>query len=234
MWVLSSATSTGVKMARRLFGAAVGVALLLAACSSPVTPSGSSSSGVPAAPPAATPALGGVPWPAPADPLALTRAAGLEPERSETLTFHVHAHLDVFVNGEKVFIPAGIGIEIHDPGVNAVETSRGFSYGGIKGCSNPCISPLHTHDPNGVIHTESATVRPNRLGQFFTEWGVRLDSSCVGGYCSPAARVLVLVDGNRYSGNPADIELGDQEEIAVVIGSTPSQVPSSYDFLSGV
>lgn len=36
----------------------------------------------------------------------------------------------------------------------------------------PCISPLHTHDTTGSLHTESATAVPNRLGQFFTEWGV--------------------------------------------------------------
>jgi hypothetical protein len=212
----------------RLLTTALSAALFLGACSSSVT-----QPPLPEQSAAFTPASGGAPWPAPTDPMAMTRAAGLVPERSESLFFHVHAHLDVFVNGERVLVPAGIGIAIHDPGVNTSTTALGVGYGGITGCASPCISPLHTHFPTGVIHTESATVQPNRLGQLFTEWGVRLDSTCVGGYCSPAARAVVLVDGNRFPGNPADIELADQREIAIVIGSLPSQVPSSYDFSSG-
>ena len=31
----------------------------------------------------------------------------------------MHAHLDVFVNGKPVTVPAGIGINIHDPGVQS-------------------------------------------------------------------------------------------------------------------
>lgn len=210
-------------MSLRLPSAALTGLLFLAACGS--VSSQTTTSPVTPAPPAETPPSGGVPWPAPADPLALTRAAGLKPERHETLDFHVHAHLDVFVNGQKVPVPAGIGIEIHDPGVNSSTTSQGVSYGGINECASPCISPLHTHDSTGTIHTESATARPNHLGQFFKEWGVRLDASCVGGYCSPGTRILILVDGSRLSGNPADVELLDQREIVVIIGSAPGQQP---------
>jgi hypothetical protein len=181
-------------------------------------------------PPAPTPPIGAAPWPAPTDPLERTRLAGLRPERRETLIFHVHAHLDVFVNGRSVPVPAGLGINIKDPGVRRFQTPTGVAYGGIRLCKKPCISPLHTHDATGVIHTESATRRPNRLGQLFTEWDVRLDRSCVGGYCRPAARIEVFVDGERYSGDPANIALTDQKEIAVVVGSPPPAIPASYDF----
>ena len=104
--------------------------------------------------PAPTPAHGAAPWPAPADPLRLTRAAGLAPERKETLTFHVHAHLDVYVNGKHVIVPAGIGINIKDPGVHSGPNPDGSTgYGGIRLCATPCISPLHTHDDSGILHT---------------------------------------------------------------------------------
>ena len=66
---------------------------------------------------------------------------------------------------------------------------------------------------------------PNQLGQFFAEWGVKLDSECVGGYCRPADSVLVFVDGKRFDGDPRTIELTDRKEIAIVIGSPPSSVP---------
>jgi hypothetical protein len=179
--------------------------------------------------PAPEPASGGVPWPAPSDPLDRAKAAGLEPETHEFLDYHVHAHLDVFVNGSPVQVPAGIGINITDPAVHTTQSDLGPTYGGIDpACAEPCISPLHTHDPTGIVHTESAVEDPNTLGQFFAEWGVALTADCVGGYCSPDASIQVFVDGERFSGNPATIQLEDQLEIAIVIGSPPDEVPSEF------
>ena len=182
------------------------------------------------APRAPTPTSGAPPWLAPPNPLERTRAAGLVPLRRETLTFHRHAHLDVIVNGEPVPVPAGVGIAVSDPGVKRFETPFGAGYGKIERCEDPCISPLHTHDRSGVIHTEAATERLNRLGHFFAEWGVRLDSRCVGGYCRPTATIQVFVGGDPYAGDPTDIALADEKEIAIVIGSAPAEIPSTYDF----
>ena len=180
--------------------------------------------------PAPKPAHGAAPWPAPADPLRRTLAAGLAPERKETLTHHVHAHLDVFVNGRRVVVPAGIGINIKDPGVKVFRDTPDGSkaYGGIELCAKPCISPLHTHDNTGILHTESASPVPNRLGQFFTEWGVRLGRACVGGYCRPS-NIEFYVNGNRYGGDPRAILLTDRKEIAIVIGTPPKKIPKTAD-----
>jgi hypothetical protein len=182
--------------------------------------------------PAPKPAQGAAPWPAPADALRLTLAAGLRPERRETLTYHVHAHLDVFVNGRRVVVPAGIGINVEDRGVKAFPLPDGSTaYGGIQLCAQPCISPLHTHDTSGILHTESASPVPNRLGQFFTEWGVRLGRDCVGGYCRPTS-IQFFVNGKRYDGSPRAILLTDHKEIAIVIGSPPGKIPKTADFSS--
>jgi hypothetical protein len=171
-------------------------------------------------------------WPAPPDPLDRTTAAGLEPERKEHLTYHVHAHLDVFVDGDPIAVPAGIGIEIDDPEVQEFDDPAGsVGYGGIRQCRKACISPLHTHDATGVIHTESASPKPNRLGQFFTEWGVRLSDSCIGDYCSPEP-IALYVDGKPYKEDPRAIELTGGKEIAIVIGTPPPQIPKTADFSS--
>ncbi|MGZ4414785.1 MAG: hypothetical protein ACXVRZ_10505 [Gaiellaceae bacterium] len=182
---------------------------------------------VPAAP---TPAKGAAPWPAPADPMKLTEKAGLTPETHEFLLFHVHAHLDVFVNGTPVTVPAGIGINIHDPGVHSAKAKDGSTvYGFIDPpCAQPCISPLHTHDISGILHTEAKKNQSNNLGEFFTEWNVRLDAKCVGGYCKPAAPISIYVDGDTYTGNPRQIGLEDLREIAIVIGTPPTKVPSTF------
>jgi hypothetical protein len=169
-------------------------------------------------------------WPAPADPLRLTVAAGLKPEPFETLIHHVHSHLDVFVNGAHVRVPAGIGINIHDPAVHRGPLPDGtMGYGGIQRCSKPCISPLHTHDDTGILHTESPSPVPHRLGQFFIEWGVRLTPSCVGSYCRPTS-IKVYIDGQPFAGDPRTIQLTNHREIAIVIGTPPKTVPSTADF----
>jgi hypothetical protein len=170
------------------------------------------------------------PWPAPDNAMALTCKAGLVPEKAEFLQYHVHAHLDVFVDGQPVVVPAGIGININDPAVHVFPNSDGTKgYGGIDPpCAKPCISPLHTHDPDGILHTESKTPTPNKLGQFFTEWGVRLTGNCVGEFCRPKVPITIYGNGDEYGGDPNEIELSNFKEIAIVIGSKPDSIPSEF------
>ena len=102
----------------------------------------------------ARPADGVPDWTAPDDPNERTTEAGLTPEVKEHLQTHRHSHLDVFVDGVAVPVPAAIGIDITDPGVQHFPDNG--AYGGIEECAKPCISPLHTHDETGIIHTEAA------------------------------------------------------------------------------
>jgi hypothetical protein len=205
-----------------------GVVLGIAGCADPplgASP-GATVSGQPTPGPTAS-----VVWPAPPDPMGLARAAGLTPEPKEIFVNHVHAHLDVFVEGVPVVVPAGIGINIEDPGVRRFDEPDGsVGYGGIELCGAPCISPLHTHDGTGVIHTESGTMEPNHLGQFFTEWGVTLSASCVGEFCSPTTTIAFYVNGEPFTADPSTIELADLAEIAIVIGTPPAIIPSTADF----
>jgi hypothetical protein len=166
-------------------------------------------------------------WPAPDNPMELAVEAGLTPEVNEHLEFHRHSHLDVLVDGEPVTVPAGIGIDITDP---AVKHGAGPSYGSIVECDDPCISPLHTHAPSGIIHTESADETLLTLGQMFTEWGVRLDDECVGEFCTSDTDIAFYIGRDEYEGNPSDIELEDQREIAIVIGTPPDFIPDRADF----
>ena len=167
------------------------------------------------------------PWPRPPDALALARRAGFTPKTHEFFAYHVHAHLDVFVNGRQVRVPAGIGIAIDDPAVHRFpERDGSVGYGGISPpCKHPCISPLHTHDPDGILHTESARAHPNRLGQFFTEWAVRLNRSCIGGYCR---RVRFFVAGKHYLGDPRAITLTNLKDIVITVGRPPHPIPSVF------
>jgi len=82
-----------------------------------------------------------------------------------------------------------------------------------------------------VIHTESRSPEPNTLGQFFTEWGVRLSASCLAEHCRPEG-LAFYIDGKPYRQDPRAIELTDRREIAVVIGTPPAEIPSTGDFSS--
>jgi hypothetical protein len=121
---------------------------------------------------------------------------------------HIHAHLDVYVNGKKATVPASVGIDFQQQ----------------------FITELHTHDATGVIHIESPTVTRFSLGQFFGEWGVKLTRSCLGRYCGA---VRWWVNGKAQTGDPAAHVLRAHEEIVVAAGARPRVVPKSYAFPFG-
>ncbi|MDZ4269332.1 MAG: hypothetical protein U1D00_27240 [Mycobacterium sp.] len=154
------------------------------------------------------------PWSAPSDAAAAMRAAGLPMMSAEGSVEHIHAHLDVLVDGQAVPVPADIG----------VDRSRGG------------MSALHTHDGNGVIHVESPARRQFSLGEFFSEWGVSLSADNIGGLrAADGKTVRVFVNGTLRSGSPAAITFGPRDEIAVVYGiPRPGEsIPAKYDFPAG-
>jgi hypothetical protein len=170
--------------------------------------------------------IGEPPWPRPANPMELARAAGLTPEPLESFAFHVHAHMQIFIDGKEVAIPGGIGIDVDNPGVHKFPND---GWGGIdEPCDKPCISPLHTHERDGVLHTESPTEKANTLGQFFVEWDQKLDNNCVGEYCRPGKPIEFQVDGQVFDGDPRTIELTDGRHIVIIIGDAPDDVPTDF------
>ena len=166
-------------------------------------------------------------WPAPSNPMERTVAAGLKPAPKEFTDNHVHAHLAVFVDGEAILVPAGIGINTKDPEVTYFEDDG--SYSDIELCNQPCISPLHTHDASGIIHTESSEAVTHTLGQFFVEWGVELSETCVGEHCAPKP-IAVYIAGKLYEGDPGAIDITDEKVIVIVVGTPPAVIPSTADF----
>jgi hypothetical protein len=160
---------------------------------------------------------GPAPWPRNVAGLgARLKALGLPALAQEGTALHTHQHLDLYVDGRRITVPAGIGIE----------ESQSF------------ISPLHTHDESGVIHVESPDVRTFTLGQFFAVWGLRLTPRCLGGYCATGAkRLWVFADGRRVSADPRLLVLTEHEEILLAYGTQPQlpdPVPARYYFAPGL
>jgi hypothetical protein len=47
-------------------------------------------------------------------------------------------------------------------------------------------------------------------------------------FCTPDVPWAVFVDGQRQRGDPADIVLRDSQEIAIVIGTPPEEIPDTF------
>lgn len=160
--------------------------------------------------------IGNYPWPPEIDNLEKRLSQiGLPALSQEGTVLHTHQHIDIFINGQQITLPANIGID----------DAKGF------------ISPIHTHDGTGIIHVESPVSEKFYLGQFFDIWGVRLSSDCIGGYCNNKDQTLkIFVNGDLFNENPRLIELRAHQEIVITYG-TISQLPSpmlnSYAFPTG-
>ena len=158
------------------------------------------------------------PWPAPAGLSTKTDRgdlAGLHNVYGEKLAEHIHSHLSIVIDGQHVAVPGQVGLDESDH----------------------FATSLHTHNTSGIIHIESPVKSTFTLGQFFTEWNVRLDRFHVGSAGDGFAESLtVFVDGRRVVGDPAAIVLRDLEDIELVIAPTGMAVhpetafdwPSNY------
>jgi hypothetical protein len=209
-----------LKQKRRI---TIAVAVLAGAVALAACGSGSGSGGKDAGAAATTPASAdnkpappsSVSWPAPADASARVKAAGLPMLGQEGQVLHIHSHLDVFVDGKAVTVPAEIGIDL------------------VK----QQISPLHTHDTSGVVHIESPVKTDFTLGEFMTEWNVPISKDALGPLKTGGGKELRLyVNGKEQTGDPAALKLVAHDEIAVVYGAPGDtvKVPSSYDWPEGL
>jgi hypothetical protein len=151
--------------------------------------------------------------PAPWSSASGTLSERLAPAHLHALTMegavvHIHQHLDLFVNGRKIPVPAFIGI----------------------GPGGTFLTEIHTHDASGIVHVESPTKTPFTLGQMFCEWGVKLTRTCLGRY---RGRISWWVDGKKMSGDPAQLVLAPHQEIAIAAGRAPAHVPVGFTFPPG-
>jgi hypothetical protein len=143
-----------------------------------------------------------------------TMADGIQCNVNEQFLFHIHTHVDIFVNGRHVYIPPQIGI---NPG--------------------KCIYWMHTHDGSGIIHIESPIKRDFTLGQFFNLWKSKLNNYQVFDKIFNGKDVpIVYINGSKVSStiNYRDIKLSPHQEIAIVYGIPPDNIPSTYDYPQGL
>ena len=128
----------------------------------------------------------------------------------ETVKYHVHVHVALYVNGQMRRLPAGIGIT--KPQLVEHEKTGVFDDVGLY----DCLYWLHTHVADGIIHVEAPAKQAFTLGQFFDVWGQPLGPNQVG----PAkGKVVVFENGKRLTGNPRSAPLLAQGVIQIDVGS---------------
>lgn len=129
---------------------------------------------------------------------------GIECNTKEFVALHNHAHLDFYVNGNLMTIPAQIGI-----------------------VDNTCLYWMHTHDTSGVLHIESPKSREFTIGQFFEIWKASANFPIAGSIPK------IFVNGQNVNTSLNQTKINEHDEIALVYGNSPSVIPPYYQFKEG-
>lgn len=134
------------------------------------------------------------PWPAPVDVSARVAAAGLDLGPMGTAE-HYHPSLRIVIDGDEVPVPPNIG----------VDTTTG------------AMSAVHTHEADGTIHVEASVQgEAFTLGQVFTQWGVALTPTQIGGVeAQDGQAVTVTSNGEPIAGDPMNLRLQPEQQIVV-------------------
>jgi hypothetical protein len=132
---------------------------------------------------------------------------GIQCAPVEQLVYHIHAHLQVYVNGQPRQLPAAIGLV----GPVGQQTAYGPFYG-----AQQCYYWLHTHTTEGVIHVESPGARVYTLGNFFDEWRQPLSRTQVAGV---KGKVTAFFNGKPWTQDPRAIPLVPRASIQLDVGS---------------
>jgi hypothetical protein len=157
------------------------------------------------------------PWPA--NSATLTTRLGnvnLDSLPQEALAFHIHQHLDLYVDGQHVTVPRFIGIAPDSSSPTGV-----------------IVTEIHTHRTDNVIHVESAQEKKYQLKQLFGEWAVRLTARCLGSFKGSCDNLQWWVNGKKQTGDPGELVLKSHQEIVISVGPTPKNIPSSFNFPAG-
>jgi len=122
------------------------------------------------------------------------------------------SHLELFVDGLDVVIPAGVGVALPQHRHGAYVTGGRCSY------------PLRTSDPTGVIEvTRGAALT---LGDFFDVWGQPLSERRLLGFSAGAKhRLAVFVNGQRWRGRVRSVALRRHVSIVIELGRHVARHP---------
>jgi hypothetical protein len=139
------------------------------------------------------------PW-APESRHLAARLAALGLPAAGSDKFHIHALLDISVNGRDIAVPANIGIDD----------------------AHHLESTLHTHDQTGVIHMEAPHPFAYTLGDLFAVWGVRFTQDQLGALRAHGDQQLHVYVNDHAISDPANYVMHNNDNIAIGFGTDGS------------
>lgn len=120
-----------------------------------------------------------------------TREVALACTTDMATEFHIHPTLAIYINGEQQVIPADIGVR------------------------PTCMTALHTHTSDGILHVESPERRDFTLADFFAVWEQPFSRDEVLGYRADAQhRIRMTVNGEPVE-TYEDTVLYDHDQIVI-------------------
>jgi uncharacterized protein (UPF0333 family) len=129
-------------------------------------------------------------------------------EVNEQVSYHIHAHVSIYINGQQQNIPANVGIN----------QQQG------------CYYWLHTHDTTGVIHIEAPQPIIYTLGNFFHIWGQQFAQSQYPIELSDTNGWQVYVDGKAYKGDFNNIPMNAHTLITMAYNSPKAPIDTVYNW----
>lgn len=129
------------------------------------------------------------------------KAANIPPPGRET--YHVHARMNVYIDGKQVPVAENIGLS---------QTPR-------------VMSALHTHDAAGIIHVEADAPRDVKLSEFFTIWGVKFSKEQIGAYRNTADKKVQVFANGKPVDDPENYVIKPKDQINVGYGA-PGSFPA--------
>jgi len=148
---------------------------------------------------------------------------GVYCDQLEQTAYHHHVHLTVYINGQQVPFPAGMGI--------------------AGGQTNPtCYYWLHTHATDGIIHIEAPAQHSFSLKNFLDIW--QNFASTNSQYTFPTQLSLpdgwtMYVNGKKVTGDFSKIDISSDQawhELITLAYNSPNakpDMPGSYNWQPG-
>ena len=118
-------------------------------------------------------------------------------DQLEQTAVHYHALVYIYINGQQVQIPQGVGIA----------------------SDGSCYYWMHTHDNTGVVHMEAPSGRDFTLGNFLNIWSTKFAQLGYRNELSSADGWTVYIGSQKYNGDFHNIVLKSHMVVTLAYNS---------------
>lgn len=134
-------------------------------------------------------------------------------DAGEQLAYHIHARLEIYIDGKAYALPQYIGIPVNQ-----------------QSGQSTCFYWLHTHDTTGVIHIESPVNQIYTLGQFLDEWNQGFQSLGYPSQLLLTSGWTMWVNGQPYHGSMTSIPLNAHTLVTLAFNSPNVKPTTTYNW----